>query len=146
MCDTKTFFSNSYISYITYSLDITYIIDIKYIMYGGYIMKKRVSIYIDSELWDNVKERAWRGRVSASEYISGLLRDDISPNGKPLVEVFKESEPVEEFNLAEAQKKLDAEKASRNIKEEKIKLVRERVKESGFFNPQPKSMYGKKRG
>jgi len=108
-------------------------------------MKKRVSLYIDSELWDSVKERAWCGRVSASEYISGLLRGDISPSGS--AEVFKESEPVEEFNLAEAQKKLDAEKANRNIKEEKIKLVRGRVKDSGgFFNPQPKSMYGKRRG
>ena len=106
-------------------------------------MKKRVRIYIEAELWDNVKDRAWRGRVSASEYISGLLVGDIAPEGKPK-EVFKEFEPVKEFNLAEVQKRLDAEKASRNIKEEKIKLVRERVKESGgFFNPQPKNKYKK---
>ena len=55
-------------------------------------MKKRVTIYIEGELWDNVKDRAWRGNVSASEYISGLLRGDVPPKGKTLVEVFKDLE------------------------------------------------------
>ena len=97
-------------------------------------MKRRVTIYIEDELWDNVKDRAWRGKVSASEYISELLRGDLAPKGKPLVEVFKESvsEKVgvnsDGIDIYEAQKKLDAEKANRNIKEEKIKLVRSQIR------------------
>jgi hypothetical protein len=108
-------------------------------------MKKRVTIYIDECVWDDVKESAWKSRVSASQYLEDLVTGaNFVPN--PVLEV-SDSVPVEldiqtgemrnmsVEDLAERQKELDAEKAKRNIKEEKIK----RVRESGFFNPQPKS-------
>jgi len=40
--------------------------------------KKRVSIYIDSELWDSVKEGAWRRRISASALFEKLVRGEIA--------------------------------------------------------------------
>ena len=43
-------------------------------------MKKRVSIYIDGDVWDNFKEDAWKRRKSASalieEILSGLVTEE----------------------------------------------------------------------
>ena len=36
-------------------------------------MKKRVSIYIDDNLWDDIKESAWRDKLSASAWIAKRL-------------------------------------------------------------------------
>ena len=37
-------------------------------------MKKRVSIYIDGDVWDNFKEDAWKRRKSASALIEEILK------------------------------------------------------------------------
>ena len=39
--------------------------------------KKRVTIYIEGKVWDDVKDRAWSERVSASRYLENLV------NGSP---------------------------------------------------------------
>ncbi len=40
-------------------------------------MKKRVSIYIDEDAWENLKEHAWRSRTSASAYLEGLICGEV---------------------------------------------------------------------
>ena len=40
-------------------------------------MKKRVSIYIDEDVWDNFKEDSWKRRKSASALIEEILRGDL---------------------------------------------------------------------
>jgi hypothetical protein len=40
-------------------------------------MKKRVSIYIDVDAWENLKEHAWHNRKSASAYLEDLITGEI---------------------------------------------------------------------
>lgn len=37
-------------------------------------MKKRISIYIDEDVWKDLKDTAWRLHVSASAYLEDLVR------------------------------------------------------------------------
>ena len=120
--------------------------------------KIRVTIYIDGGIWGEVKLAALhrsilkKESVSASELVSefilfGLKGSREEPKGKPLIdvlaiddaEILNVTEPVSDVPqeaeiLAKAQAKLDAERARRNIKTDKI----ESLKSTGFFNPQPK--------
>ena len=41
-------------------------------------MKKRVSVYIDEELWDWTKEKAWEMRISASALFEKLVRGEVA--------------------------------------------------------------------
>jgi len=75
-------------------------------------MKKRISIYIDEVVWDDLKERAWESRKSASSYLEGLItgyvRDWVNPT--PIREKVKCKGNIQSDDevLAKAQKKLDA--------------------------------------
>ena len=35
--------------------------------------KKRVGIYIDEGVWEDIREKAWRERKSMSEYVEDML-------------------------------------------------------------------------
>ena len=41
-------------------------------------MKKRVSVYIDEELWEWTKEAAWSMRISASALFEKLVRGEVA--------------------------------------------------------------------
>jgi hypothetical protein len=45
-------------------------------------MKKRVTIYIDEDLWVEVKHRAWELKKSASGYLSDLFIYDLLISGE----------------------------------------------------------------
>ena len=53
-------------------------------LHKEYIMKKRVSIYIDGDVWDNFKEDAWKRRKSASALIEEILK---SASKAPVVQM-----------------------------------------------------------
>ena len=66
--------------------------------------KKRVGLYMEEDVWGIAKDRAWRGKVSLSSYIEGLIsggvtevKDDIPQNddGMSLRERYKLSHPRE---------------------------------------------------
>jgi len=43
--------------------------------------KKRVSLYIDEEVWDYVKEEAWRLKMSASALFTKFVKGELSYEG-----------------------------------------------------------------
>ena len=106
-------------------------------------MKKRVSIYIDDVVWENVKEHAWKVRKSASQYLEDILDGDVSvlptkESGKALVdrEDIESIIDIEDENnkLIEKRKKVAALKSS---------LAENDRHQSIQTNPQPKAKWKK---
>ncbi|MHC4070326.1 MAG: hypothetical protein ACYSR8_12270 [Planctomycetota bacterium] len=112
-------------------------------------MKKKVSIYIDGGVWENLREHAWARKVSASVYLEGLLSGEIpfkehiedlenlvffgkkysmlAGGVKDMVEVVnkKKSEIIGKTDAeiaAEEQKKLDAIRKRKGIKQKDFGL------------------------
>lgn len=112
----------------------------------GNIMK-RVTIYVDEVVWDDVKEGAYRARVSAGEYLmnahrayfpnlapKGFMQDEIEKvhaSGKTIIESFDSD--TGKLNKPDP------------IQKAKLKKVEETISASDkdvFFKPMPKG--GKK--
>ena len=98
--------------------------------------KIRVTIYIDEEVWGDVKESAWKRRESASSYLEKLIKngsksftddanlpDVIAEHLKYQAKDLVEPEMTIE-DLAKKQAELDEAKANRDIK-----------KSDSFFRP-----------
>ena len=107
--------------------------------------KKRVSIYIDEDVWDYIKEEAWKLRTSAS----GLL-EEIACGDRPVV-------PIKETGLMIAHKESVEALVDVDLESENLKLIEKRKKveqlksdiaktnsyQSIQMNPQPKSKWKK---
>ena len=102
-------------------------------------MKKRVSIYIDDLVWENVKEHAWKVRKSASQYLEDILDGDVSviptkESGRTLIkrEVVEAVIEDEDKKLIEKRKKIADLKSS---------LTENDRHQSIQMNPQPKAKW-----
>jgi hypothetical protein len=125
-------------------------------------MKKRISIYIDSDIWEDVKTEA-RNRsalvgkdISASQLSEDALRGFLSCLPKRCTEchkIMKHCECGEKptqivvsqiypdewcKRVSGGQAKLDASRKGRDIKKEKIAKIKAGPVMSSNFNPQPK--------
>jgi len=114
-------------------------------------MKKTVSISITSEVWDGVKEAAWRQKKSASQYLEDLIT--VGFKGKSIERSPQEKLDVErnaEGPIKKAvieREKAKAEDAELLAANERLKKKRTEIKGAiktvseipgPFFNPQPK--------
>ena len=88
-------------------------------------MKKRISIYIDEDVWKSVQDQAWDERVSASALVEEVLRGI-----RTTPETIKKKEVSEYLAEKVSEVSKDFEAAGMNT----------------FFNPQPKERQLGKRG
>jgi len=120
-------------------------------------MKKRISIYIDGDLWEDVKTESWRRShetktgVSASQFTEDALRSFLSilPGAKkhpdsfsPAIKAFSDelSEASDDEIIAKAQEKLEAVRADKKVSTAKGPVKANAAMES-FFNPIPKAKW-----
>ena len=99
-------------------------------------MKKRVSIYIDDLVWENVKEHAWRQRKSASQFLEDVLDGDtlvapLKESGSVLVKKELIDSVIDEVDIEAENEKLI----------EKRKKITELKAGLQFHKPQPKAKW-----
>ena len=99
-------------------------------------MKKRVSIYIDDLVWENVKEHAWKQRKSASQLLEDILDGDalmvpLKESGSVLVKKALIDSVIEEVDLEVENEELI----------EKRKKIDELKSGLQFHDPQPKAKW-----
>ena len=80
-------------------------------------MKKRVSIYIEEGVWEDLKGRAWEAKKSASSYLEGLITGlKAPPNDVAILEknIEQRDDEIEAANakLMENRKKIAELKSS----------------------------------
>jgi len=85
--------------------------------------KKRVSIYIEGDTWDHIKNEAWRLRTSASALLTSIIRGETKLAGTVSVAEVKSKvgETLEE--LGGSQVELDKKRKGRDIKKERIRSL-----------------------
>ena len=120
--------------------------------------KKRVSIYINEEIWDRIKEDAWKDRVSASFFLEQLVLGERDVYGKTVfnevavaamidsklevVEKIKESQitDAEIEMLRRVQDKADMQARKRTEIKGAIKTASD-LPSQFKMNPQPKAKW-----
>ena len=80
--------------------------------------KKRVSIYIEGDTWDHIKNEAWRLRTSASALLTSIIRGETKLAGVKS----KVGETLEEL-VRINQVELDKKRKGRDIKKERIRSL-----------------------
>jgi hypothetical protein len=109
--------------------------------------KIRITIYIKKGVWEEVKEIAWERRESASAFLEKLIksgkkkftsspRDEKCESFKTEIKEPVKEQPVPKPEISESEKvkvqaagqaEYDSAREKRNIKKEKIELVKSRV-------------------
>lgn len=99
---------------------------------------KRVTIYVDEKVWDEIKECAWQEKVSVGNYLVRLYLGNLDLSGIKLIKNQENMPP--EFN--KVVDKMITEAPKSDIPKEKIKeaIKKHKVVSGSFdyFNPQLK--------
>ena len=80
--------------------------------------KKRVSIYIEGDTWDHIKNEAWRLRTSASALLTSIIRGETKLAGTVSV-----AEVKSKVGETGSQVELDKKRKGRDIKKERIRSL-----------------------
>ena len=94
-------------------------------------MKKRVSIYIDSDAWEVLKDEAWKRRKSASAFLEEIITGDLPvvPSEKTGVALVSRQavEEIDDIDIETENKKLLE-------KREKISNLKENLSWNGGYS------------